>query len=80
MRSDSRIKLDIETELRSAPDVDDTDIAVDVHNGGVTLSGFADSYLSKYHAEIEARRIRGVRAVANHIAVKPLGPSSRVLA
>ena len=79
MRSDSKIKMDIETELRSVPIVDETAIAVDVNHGDVTLSGFADSYLSKYQAEIEVRRIRGVAAVANHIAVRPLGWSSRDL-
>jgi len=73
MKSDRNIKLEIETELRTAPSVDDTDIVVAVNRGDVTLSGFADSYLSKYRAEIEARRIRGVTTVANHITVKPLG-------
>jgi len=73
MRPDSRIKMEIETELRSVPNVDETDIAVDVNHGDVTLRGFAESYLCKYQAEIEARRIRGVAAVANHIAVRPPG-------
>jgi len=72
MRSDTDIKKDVEAELRWSPDVDDTDIAVKVNGGEVTLSGFADSYLSKYHAEIATRRIKGVTAVANDISVKPL--------
>jgi osmotically-inducible protein OsmY len=80
MSSDIQIRMEIETELRSAPNINETGIAVDVNHGDVTLSGFAGSYLSKYQAEIEARRIRGVTAVANHIAVKPLGGSSRDLA
>jgi osmotically-inducible protein OsmY len=72
MPSDNDIKKDVEAELRWSPDIDDTDIAVKVNDGEVTLSGFVSSYLSKYHAEIATRRIKGVRAVANDIIVKPL--------
>ena len=72
MRSDTDITKDVEAELRWSPDVDETDIAVRVNDGEVTLSGFADSYLSKYQAEIATRRIKGVTAVANNISVKPL--------
>lgn len=73
MRSDSEIKNDVEAELRWAPEVDETDIAVKVNGGEVTLTGFAASYLSKYQAEIATRRIKGVTAVANDITVKPPG-------
>ena len=72
MTSDKDIGNEIEAELRSSPDIDDTDIAVKVHGSEVTLSGFANSYMSKYHAEIETRRINGVTAVANDIVVRPL--------
>ena len=78
VKADSKIKMEIETELRSVPNVDEADIVVDVNHGDVTLSGFADSYLSKYQAEIEVRRIRGVAAVANYIAVRPLGWSTSI--
>ena len=72
MTSDNDIGKDVETELRSSTDIDDTDIAVKVNGSEVTLSGFANSYMSKYHAEIETRRINGVTAVANDIVVRPL--------
>lgn len=75
MRSDSDIKRDAEAELRWSPDVDDTDIAVKVNGGEVTLSGFAKNYMEKYQAEIAVRRIKGVTAVANDISVKPLAGS-----
>jgi len=39
MRSDTDIKRDVEAELRWSPDLDDTDIAVKVNGGEVTLSG-----------------------------------------
>jgi len=72
MRPDSDIKRDVETELRWSPDVDDTDVAVKVNGGEVTLSGFTGNYMEKYQAEITVRRIKGVTAVANDISVKPL--------
>jgi osmotically-inducible protein OsmY len=72
MRSDSDIKRDIEAELKWNPDVDQPDIAINVIDGEVTLTGFAKSYLEKYRAEIAARRIKGVTAVANDITVMPL--------
>ena len=75
MRSDTEIKQDVEAELRWSPEVDDTDIAVKVIDGEVTLSGFAKSYMQKYQAEIAVRRIKGVTAVANDIAIKPLSGS-----
>ena len=53
MRSDSDIKRDVEAELRWSPDVDETDIAVKVNDGEVTLSGFAHNYLEKYRAEMK---------------------------
>jgi len=72
MRADIEIKQDVEAELRWSPDVNDTDIAVKVNGGEVTLSGFVDNYLSKYQAEIATRQIKGVTAVANDINVKPI--------
>jgi osmotically-inducible protein OsmY len=72
MRTDSDIKRDVEAELRWSPDVDDTDIAIKVNNGEVTLSGFTRNYLEKYRAETTVWRIKGVTAVANDIAVKLL--------
>jgi osmotically-inducible protein OsmY len=75
MKSDSEIKQDVEAELRWSPEVDDTDIAVKVNDGEVTLSGFAKNYMEKYQAEIAVRRVKGVTAVANDIAIKPFAGS-----
>lgn len=72
MRSDLEIKQDVESELRWSPDINDTDIAVKVTGGEVTLSGFVHDYLSKFQAEIATQRVKGVTAVANDITVKPL--------
>lgn len=74
MREDIDIERDVEAELRWAPDVDETGIAVKVRQGIVTLTGYAASYFEKYHAEAVVKRITGVIAVANDLAVRaPLG-------
>jgi len=70
MRLDSDIKRDVEDELRWDPDIDATDIAVNVHNGIVTLTGFVRSYMQKLTAEADAKRIAGVIGVANDIEVR----------
>src|ERR1700758_4423829 len=70
MRSDNDIRRDVEDELRWDPDIDATDMAVSVHNGVVTLSGFVRSYMQKYQAEADVKRVAGVAAVANDIEVR----------
>jgi len=70
MRSDSEIKKDVENELRWDPDIDATDIGVAVKDGVVTLSGFVRSYLQKWQAERDAKRVAGVVGVANDIEVR----------
>jgi osmotically-inducible protein OsmY len=70
MRSDAEIERDVEEELQWDPDLDATDIAVSVKSGVVTLAGFVKSYTDKYEAEAAAKRVAGVRAVANDIEVR----------
>ncbi len=74
MRSDADIRQDVEAELRWTPDVNETDIAVKVSSGVVSLLGYVASYREKFHAEAAVKRIAGVTAVANDLAVRlPLG-------
>ena len=70
MKSDSDIKRDVEAELRWDPDIDATDIAVAVKGGVATLTGFVHSYMHKWQAESDAKRVAGVTAVANDIEVR----------
>jgi osmotically-inducible protein OsmY len=77
MRSDSDIKRDVEDELRWDPDIDPTDIAVSVNNGVVTLAGFVRSYMQKYQAEQDAKRVAGVIGVVNDIEVRLPGVDER---
>jgi osmotically-inducible protein OsmY len=70
MKSDTDIKRDVESELRWAPEVDDTDIAVKVTGGVVTLTGFIKNYLQKYEAERAVKRVAGVEGVANDLEIR----------
>jgi osmotically-inducible protein OsmY len=73
-RADSDIQRQVESELFACPDVDETDIAVKVTDGAVTLTGFARSFFDKFGAEDAVKRVRGVTAVANAIEVRPRFP------
>jgi osmotically-inducible protein OsmY len=74
MKPDSALREDVEAELEWTRDVDQTDIAVKVHDGIVALNGYVPSYHQKYRAEAAAKRVSGVKAVANDLAVRlPLG-------
>ena len=74
MRADNDIKRDVEAELKWAPEVCETDIAVKVTGGVVALTGYAMSTYERYRAEAAVKRVAGVTAVANDLAVRaPLG-------
>ena len=77
IRTDSEIKRDVEDELKYDTGVDSTDIGVAVKNGVVSLTGFARSYSQKLQAEMDAKRISGVMAVANDLEVRLASADSR---
>jgi osmotically-inducible protein OsmY len=70
MRTDSEIQKDIMEELKWIPFLKATDIGVAVKDAVVTLSGTVDSYGKKVAAENAAKKIAGVKAVAEDIEVK----------
>jgi len=71
-RSDDLIRDDVLFELKWDPKIgSSSDIAVAVKDGVVTLSGFVRSYWDKDAAGRAAKRVYGVRGVANDIEVKP---------
>jgi osmotically-inducible protein OsmY len=70
MRTDSEIKKDVEDELHWDPDIDTTDLAIAVHDGIVTLTGFVRSYMQKTQAERDAKRVAGTLLLANDIEVR----------
>lgn len=69
-KSDSDIKSDVLAELKYEPRVHVTDIGVLVKDGAVTLNGYAASYGEKGDAVRAAKRVAGVRAIADDIEVK----------
>jgi osmotically-inducible protein OsmY len=52
--------------------VDASAIGVTAKDGAVTLTGFIGTYAGKLAAERAAKRVRGVRAVANDLDVRPM--------
>jgi osmotically-inducible protein OsmY len=69
MKSDSQIQKDVMDELKWEPYLDAAQIGVAVKNGIVTLSGQVDAYAKKLTAEKAAKRVAGVKAVAEDIQV-----------
>jgi osmotically-inducible protein OsmY len=72
VRSDDEIRNSVLMELKWDPKITSSDIAVAVKDGVVTLSGFASSFWEKDAAAKAAKRVYGVRGVANDIDVKPI--------
>ena len=60
---------DVMDELRAEPGIEADRLSVSATDGVVMLSGTANSYLQKILAEQAARRVAGVRAIANDITV-----------
>lgn len=69
MRADTDIRRDVEAELQWDPSIDNKKIGVIVNNGVVTLTGEVGHFPGKWAAEDIAKRVIGVRAVANDIQV-----------
>ncbi|MCL5006482.1 MAG: BON domain-containing protein [Acidobacteria bacterium] len=73
MKTDLELKKDIEEELRWEPTVNAAEIGVEVTDGVVTLHGRVDSFARKEAAELAAKRLPEVRALANEIRVEVPG-------
>jgi len=69
-KTDSQLQLDVLDELKWEPGVDHEKIGVSVDSGVVTLSGLVPTYSEKLLAEQVARRVKGVRAVAEDMVVR----------
>lgn len=69
MKSDAQIQKDVMAELDWQPILNAARIGVAVHEGVVTLTGIVDSYTKKITAENAAKKVSGVKAVAEEIQV-----------
>ena len=77
MKTDSELQKDVMRELEWEPRVDHAHIGVAVKDGVVTLSGQVPSYGEKYEAAKAAKRVYGVKAVADELDVKLAGSKER---
>ncbi|MCE0482820.1 MAG: BON domain-containing protein [Methylacidiphilales bacterium] len=68
-KSDEEMKIDVLAELEFDPSVKVTDIGVLVKDGTVTLNGCATSYGERFAAVRSAKRVAGVKAIADDIEV-----------
>jgi len=67
--TDTHLHDGVRLQLDGDPVISAHDIAVIASDGVITLTGFVNSYAEKITAEEAVKRVRGVRAVANDIAV-----------
>ena len=70
MFDDGEIQQRVIDELEFDPTLNATRIGVSVRDGVVSLSGHVGSFAEKHAAERAARRVKGVRAVAQEIEVE----------
>lgn len=70
MKTDSQLQHDVLEELKWEPQVDHSKIGVTAQGGIVTLTGFVPNYAQKLAAEKAARRVNGVKAIAQEMEVR----------
>jgi osmotically-inducible protein OsmY len=71
-RTDVRLRNAVIRQLDWDPEVDGSAIGVSATDGVVTLTGFIDTFAGKLAAERTTKRVRGVRAIANDLVVRPM--------
>ena len=69
MKSDSEIQKDVIDQLKWEPFLNSAQIGVSVKNAVVTLSGQVDTYSKKVLAEKAAKKVAGVKAIAEDLQV-----------
>ncbi|SDG42082.1 BON domain-containing protein [Mucilaginibacter sp. P25] len=69
MKTDLEIQKDVMDELKWHPILHDAEIKVSVKKGVVTLCGQVDTYGRKLAAENAARKVAGVKALAENIQI-----------
>jgi osmotically-inducible protein OsmY len=70
--TDVHVRTAVVRQLDWDPEVDASAIGVTADDAVVTLTGFVNSYVEKLAAERVAKRVRGVRGVANDITVRQM--------
>ena len=67
---DKQLRQAVIDELEFDPRIDAANVGVAVDDGIVTLTGHVSSYVEKVAAEKAARRVKGVRAIAEELEVR----------
>ena len=70
MKHDNDLQRDVLAELEFEPSVTAANVGVTAKYGVVSLLGHVPSYAERYLAEQAAKRVYGVRAVANDLEVR----------
>jgi len=77
MKSDKQLQHDVLAELEWEPSVEASQIGVTATDGVVTLTGYVSQFNEKMTAERVAKRVYGVKALANDIEVRLVGTGER---
>ncbi len=77
MKTDTQLQKDVQEELSWEPSVTASEIGVAVTDGVVTLTGTVPTYAEKFAAQRAARRVLGVKAIAEDLKVKVYGLHKR---
>ena len=77
MKTDGQLQQDVTAELEWESSINAARIGVEVRNGRVTLTGHVGSYAEKRNAEVAAKRVGGVTALASEIEILLPGASWR---
>ncbi len=70
MKKNADLQKDVQDEISWSPILNAAEIGVTVKDGIVTLTGVVDSYSKKRAANDAAKRVTGVKAVAEEIEVR----------
>jgi osmotically-inducible protein OsmY len=77
MKTDTQLQLDVIAELGWEPSISVAQIGVEVRHGIVTLAGHVDSYSERWHAELAAQRVSGVKGLIVELDVRLPGLNKR---
>jgi len=77
MKNDTELYNDVHAELQWEPSVNAAHIGISPKEGIITLSGHVPSYAEKHGAEQAAKRVYGVKGVANELDVRLPGMAKR---
>jgi osmotically-inducible protein OsmY len=77
MKTDADLQRDVQEELKWEPTLHPAEIGVTAREGVVTLTGHVESYAAKFAAERAAKRVSGVKGLAEEIEVRLPGLSRR---